>query len=279
MSPQRDHDAAAKDCFKDHVLLFEGATDRVRTYYLKTKDNLKGRMQSTYLIFHTEGITICGDFCPGTDHRNSGVTSDLGYGLMWFANVGSKGYLCEKFLHRDWHRELAEDWCRTRIKEIGRGLCDQEINVLSRIDQERRDAVDNLRTFRKDVAIQTDTEPLSAEIAAVANKTYADLRQDLRKATAKIRKAREKLMDQYEELADQLAGGDFGVEGFRDRLEMIERHFDFSDHGPGWGYDPWESALLFAIQQRFKEEYWKSRDIVSVGSVDLSDVLPGGPIA
>ena len=45
-----------------------------------------------------EQIIITGDLCPG----DNGILSDFGYGLGWFGSRKSEGYLCEKFLRREW---------------------------------------------------------------------------------------------------------------------------------------------------------------------------------
>ena len=45
-----------------------------------------------------EQIIVTGDLCPG----DNGIMSDFGYGLGWFGSRKSEGYLCEKFLRREW---------------------------------------------------------------------------------------------------------------------------------------------------------------------------------
>lgn len=62
-----------------------------------------GRMESTDIVFTADHIVICGDLAP----CRHGVVSDVGYGIGWFSCGKSKGYLSEKFLETDWHRELA----------------------------------------------------------------------------------------------------------------------------------------------------------------------------
>lgn len=65
----------------------------------------EGRLQSTDVVFAGRQIILCGDLAPGD---NDGAVSTLGYGLRWFSERKSDGYLCSKFLRCDrWHEELA----------------------------------------------------------------------------------------------------------------------------------------------------------------------------
>jgi len=72
-------------------------------YVLEEKG--RGRMGTTVILFHHEGIILTGDLKPG----RRGVISDIGYGLEWFAKdfKGSGEYLCSKFLEKTWQNEVA----------------------------------------------------------------------------------------------------------------------------------------------------------------------------
>jgi hypothetical protein len=89
------------DSLKDHVLSLHEKTDKITAYYMKVLG--QGRMMSTLLLFTVEGIVIMGDLCP--DHN--GVISCLGYDLSWFGSYKSEDYLCEKFLRKEFVKELA----------------------------------------------------------------------------------------------------------------------------------------------------------------------------
>ena len=73
-----------------------------------------GRMGSTVIIFHSEGIIITGDLHP----RRRGVISDFGYDLSWFAREQSEGYLCSKFLTKVWQNEVAHVDVQNIIKDL-----------------------------------------------------------------------------------------------------------------------------------------------------------------
>lgn len=104
-------DQHMKESIKDHVLEQVLDAEKFKGFYLKPPDG--GRMMSTLIIFHPEGITICGDLCPGL-HGNC---SAYGYSLGWFAGKLSGSYLCEKFLEKSWQRELAAQWCKDEAQE------------------------------------------------------------------------------------------------------------------------------------------------------------------
>jgi hypothetical protein len=78
----------------------------VTAYYLK--DPAHGRMMSTLVTFSPEGITISGDLTP----NRSGLVSAYGYGIGWFGSDKSEGYLCEKFLDKQYVHEAAQDELR-----------------------------------------------------------------------------------------------------------------------------------------------------------------------
>lgn len=105
-----------KDALKNHVL--EEALPFGKgflAYYMREPG--QGRMMSTLFIFTPEGIVIMGDLCPGGP-KNQGSISNFGYGIGWFSSKLSEGYLCEKFLSREWQITVAKDWCREHIEEM-----------------------------------------------------------------------------------------------------------------------------------------------------------------
>lgn len=78
-------------CYEEHVLEAVTIGNNLSAYYLKKPGD--GRMCSTLIIFSAEGITIIGDMVP----CRHGVNSSLGYGIGWFSDTLSPGYLGEKF--------------------------------------------------------------------------------------------------------------------------------------------------------------------------------------
>ena len=85
----------------NHVIETVCDSPTVKAYYLKKPDG--SRAMSTLLLFTPEGIVLQGDLTP----EQHGSISTLGYGLKWFLGDLSEGYLCEKFLRKEWVQELA----------------------------------------------------------------------------------------------------------------------------------------------------------------------------
>jgi hypothetical protein len=85
----------------DHVI--ETICDCLSTkaYYLKKPDG--SWVMSTLLLFTPEGIVLQGDLTP----EQNGSISTIGYGLKWFLGDLSEGYLCEKFLRKEWVQYMA----------------------------------------------------------------------------------------------------------------------------------------------------------------------------
>ena len=100
-----------KQNLKDHILEQVLDTEKFKAFYLKKPE--RTRMMSTLLIFHPEGITICGDLCPS----RGGNCSAYGYGIGWFSGHLDGDYLCQKFLDKSWQSDLAAEWC---LEEAGR---------------------------------------------------------------------------------------------------------------------------------------------------------------
>jgi hypothetical protein len=129
-----------RDALKNHVL--EEAlqkTGEFQAFYLKEPG--QGRMMSTLFVFTPEGIVICGDLCPGGP-GNQGSISNFGYGLGWFSGRLSEGYLCEKFLSREWQPKVAEEWCREHIEELKKEAAEEKKAVEKLEDWE--DLLDSL---------------------------------------------------------------------------------------------------------------------------------------
>lgn len=108
--------AQIRESLKNHILVEAlPQTGDFRAFYMKEPG--EGRMMSTLFVFTPEGIVIMGDLCPGGP-GNGGSISRFGYGLGWFGSQKSEYYLCEKFLQREWQREVAERWVREHIEEM-----------------------------------------------------------------------------------------------------------------------------------------------------------------
>ena len=96
-------------------------TEKFAAFMLRKKD-YAGRMCSTMITFTPEGIIIHGDLCP----NHPGVISQLGYGLRWFSESMSGGYLCEKFLRHTWVAELAVRDLKAWLEDGGNPYGDKD---------------------------------------------------------------------------------------------------------------------------------------------------------
>jgi hypothetical protein len=216
-----------------------------------------GRMQSCLIMFSPEGINILGDLCPGNDARNSGVHA-YGYGLDWFAGHLSWSYLCEKFLSKEWHKELAEGDCRRIAGDIlmgdtGRFDRDEALEEVLSVRQELAETIRALRSdLRSKLAEACDVFPAISEARREGEKTRAILVERRRDQAQK-----------YIDLADELDGGEMGVETFGRAMSEIDS--DFCECAPGYGYHPRCRYLLVAIQKKFSELYHQMKETVPVG--------------
>jgi len=61
---------------------------------------------SINIIFACRRIILAGDITP---HNGNVFASVAGYGLDWFSVTLSEGYLCEKFLRKEWQWEIAKE--------------------------------------------------------------------------------------------------------------------------------------------------------------------------
>lgn len=276
---ERDLLKSFTDMLKDHFLIEQGGTDRIRAFYLKHKDRqIYGRMQSTYFLFTPEGIIITGDLCPGNDNRNSGVHA-FGYNFDWFVSRLSEDYICSKFLDESWHEELAGEWCHEKADEITRGIRDDEFGTLTEARHKRRMLLYEAVEFRHSTKVQVETEPLSAEVSTLAMGDWLELKAKLKNLRTEHRRLRQELADEYHMLGEYMESGEEGIHHFRDELYRLER-FEASDGLPGYDYNPRSKYLLIALQKKFADCYWSNKEKAktSIGSVDLSEILPGGII-
>ena len=104
----------------EHKLVPMNVTGEVTGYRLKHPDS--GRVQGCMILFTPEGIVVCGDWCPNNNH---GVVSNLGYGVEWFGNTLSEGYLCSKFLRTEYSRRAAREAVVERLKDLKETLAER----------------------------------------------------------------------------------------------------------------------------------------------------------
>jgi hypothetical protein len=243
------------ETFKKHFLEQVLDTPKFKAFYLKAPG--LGRMESCLIMFSPEGINILGDLCPGNDSRNSGVHA-YGYGLEWFAGNLSWSYLCEKFLSKEWHKELAEEDCRRIADEIMMGDTSRfdRDRDLEELVEERETLASDLRDLlddrRRRLAERKDVKDASAVIRARGRILKESIMERRREHAKK-----------YTHLASELDGGEMGVETFGRAMHEIDG--DFWEHSPGYGYHPRCRYLLVAIQKKFSELYHAMKASCPVG--------------
>ena len=244
--------------FENHYLEQVLDTDRFKAFYMRAPG--LGRMESCLIMFSPEGINILGDLCPGNDTRNSGVHA-YGYGLDWFAGRLSWSYLCEKFLSKEWHRELAEEDCRDRAADIMRGETAyfNHDPALEALMDEREALAGELRGCLDDRRNPTESAQSREEIRDTLNA----IRERAEKSRQALMERRAEHSSKYLELAEELNSGEMGVETFGSAMWKIDR--DFHECAPGYGYHPRSRRLLPAIQKKFSELYHKMRQTCPVG--------------
>lgn len=230
-------DARMRESLRDHVLEEFPAGDRIRAFYLKKPGG--GRMMSTLILFTPEGIVICGDLNPHPTGRGS--ASCFGYGLPWFASELDGGYLCSKFLDKEWQNELAVEWCMNTARDVLKGVHDADTKEMREASEERHARIEDLLMLRRG-----GPEP-DPEL-----KRWT--REDYRRLTALLKGMRRDLADRYEKLARDAEEWDYGWESFSEKLrELDPRSCD--DGVPGYGYPVASAGWLCAIQRRFAELY------------------------
>lgn len=246
----RKRDDIYEDMLKNHYLEQVLDTEKFKAFYLREPG--MGRMQSCLFMFTPEGIVICGDLCPGNDSRNSGVHA-YGYGLSWFSQGLSGSYLCEKFLTKEWHPELAVEDCRDIAERIMLGETNQfdRDQVLEELLDERHTLAEQLGDYRHDLRHPDPEGPPAEEIL----NDIKNLRREGAELRKKLLEKRTEYAEKYRELADQVDGGEMGVERFGEALREIDS--DFWEDCPGYGYQPRAKALLIALNRKFAELYPK----------------------
>lgn len=244
------------EMFEKHCLEQVLDTGKFQAFYLREPS--MGRAQSCMILFSPEGINILGDLCPGNDARNSGVHA-AGYGLAWFAGRLSWSYLCGKFLSKEWHKDLAAEDCRDRAAEILRGETYpfNRDDALEEIISRRQELAETIRDLRSDLhrklAEPSDVLPEIVDARAEAKKTRVALME-----------CRAHHAQEYLDLADELEGGEMGVETFGSAMQDIDS--DFWEAVPGYGYHPRCRYLLVAIQKKFSELYHQMKQSCPVGA-------------
>jgi len=236
-----------------HVLEQVLDTEKFKAFYLRPPSG--GRMMSTLFVFTPEGIVIMGDLCPGNRGGN-GTVSVFGYSLGWFVEKLGGSYLCEKFLRKGWHAELAKEWCLDAAKEVLRGRMDDEegfgADGLSVVADDREAAHDELVSLRKD---------LKDAIARADAADIDQLRKEIALAKVRLSESREQLARQREGVAAKLAriaddvDSCVDLEWFRKEIEEEFPDMDLGEYCPGYGYDPSEKMWLCALQEKFAELY------------------------
>lgn len=180
-------------------------------------------MESTRILITRqplpEQIIVTGDLCPG----DNGVMSDFGYGLGWFGSRKSEGYLCEKFLRREFVPAAA-------LRALKHAL-----------EQEEQDAKDS-------------HEP--APIAAQPSEWQ--IRRDILCPPYEPAKARTRidaLKEAVDDIGDEPTGAASVVRNHDAFYEFWGDVFGGSPEDEGFDYNPRAAGWLCAIQQRFAECY------------------------
>lgn len=235
MSFTEDHmRVALKGHFLEQIL----DTEKFQAFYMREAPN--SRMMSTLFIFHPEGITIAGDLTPGL-HGN---TSCLGYSLGWFAGRLSEGYLCEKFLQKGWHADLAESELLEMSKDTRAGKNDHELWM----------GIDDVRDARE--ALVEDLFELRRNLAAAEGLEREAIKESIREMKPDLKEAREDLVAKRNEVADELYELANTGPTQASLYDAWLEHFESDSEGlPGYGYPPREAGWLCALQQKFSELY------------------------
>ncbi|MBL7954403.1 MAG: hypothetical protein JNJ91_05150 [Flavobacteriales bacterium] len=99
--------------FEDHTLeKILGAEPAFSGYMLRQEKG--GRINSVMILFTPEGIVIAGDHAP----TRTGMVSNIGYGIEWFAQEQGGEYLMEKFgQDRVFRPDMAIAWLDEYVKE------------------------------------------------------------------------------------------------------------------------------------------------------------------
>lgn len=93
---------------KEKVLDLIENGENFKLYYLHYPNT---RINSTYIAFSKGTIILFGDLTP-TDY---GTVSTIGYDEKWFSGDLGIDYLCEKFLRKGWHKEIAIEYFEDEV--------------------------------------------------------------------------------------------------------------------------------------------------------------------
>lgn len=228
-----------RESLKDHVLEQVLDAEKFKAFYLKRPGN--GRMCSTMVLFTPEGIALMGDLTP----EHNGTVSCYGYGLDWFVGNLSEDYLCEKFLAKGWHADLAQDELLDLAKEILEGKHEDSFHETRAIEKAREE---------RDALLEQEGTEGWGERVSRAKSRLNSLRMDLSR----------KMKDLVGSLEDGSMEGNEFAEEWRELMEWED-----SEGTPGWGYKPSEAGWLCAIQQKFAELYSLKRELVESAKAEV----------
>ena len=138
------------DALKDHVLEEIPSGERLRVFEMHRPGSHFYFLQ---IVFSPSGIVLMGDLTIG---GRRGIVGDA-YPLDWFAGKLEEDYLCSKFLHEEWQREVAIKWVRSHIKDIEAGEHDDVVEKRVRfpsvpIEEKRRDHIAVWEELERDLA-------------------------------------------------------------------------------------------------------------------------------
>jgi len=158
---------------RKHVLTVLLDTENVKVFHMARPNHSEFRVQIT---FTPGGITIQGDV--GLGDAQNGICSRLGYGLEWFIRQqGESTYLCEKFLHKCWQREVvthdldswvvqAREELETSVKEImgADGMTHEEALNEARSERETLAAWEEIRAAWGDETSEKEIHEVGSDL-------------------------------------------------------------------------------------------------------------------
>lgn len=111
-----------RKAFEDHYLTTTCDTPDVKVFYMRQPET---RAFAVQLAFTPEGIHITGDVALGRDRSGVGTSVGCGKTLGWFCGELSEGYLCEKFLTKQFQQDAAVEDARNNAEEYARQANDE----------------------------------------------------------------------------------------------------------------------------------------------------------
>jgi hypothetical protein len=200
-----------------HVLKCILDTEKVKVFRMYRPGTGIYRVQIT---FTPEGTAIQGDICLGRNQH--GVCSSMGYGLSWFSKKLGEGYLCEKFLRKEWQQDVAEEDVKYQLEQATaewKAAVDEELASLPEEEREKAQAAGSLATDERD------------------------------------------WMDKWQRIWNGIkyCSSDLDPRGLDTIASPFIT--DFWDYEIGMDYPRGEDGWLCAIQQRFAELYYDTRGI------------------